>query len=285
MPASLFLPKAVQVKTVLPVAYIGSTPYTSLQQAVQDAGDKAVIELAPGSCVGSAACRVCQGADLNRERWRILYRFPQRFLFRQPGIGRIRRTVNAKKYHTGRRRDLERRNVRTTPAKRRGKIPISAGGGSERDFGFGCGAALQNNDNEKAEKPAAGGVMVLEGTLVLTADAAVRDNRAAANAGGVYLDASVLRMEANASVCHNSAVAGSEQSVMSCVGGVQAVADSQILLGGSARIFENAGTGGGVTLSDRAVLTVSDNGSISGNRAVIGTLAGKAVHTGGRRIR
>ena len=69
--------------------------------------------------------------------------------------------------------------------------------------------------------------------------------------------------------------------MMSCVGGVQAVADSQILLGGSARIFENAGTGGGVTLSDRAVLTVSDNGSISGNRAVIGTLAGKAVHTGG----
>lgn len=148
-----------------------------------------------------------------------------------------------------------------------------------------AGAALQNNDNEKAEKPAAGGVMVLEGTLVLTADAAVRDNRAAANAGGIYLDASVLQMEANASVCHNSAVAGSEQSVMSCVGGVQAVADSQILLGGSARIFENAGTGGGVTLSDRAVLTVSDNGSISGNRAVIGTLAGKAVHTGGRRIR
>ena len=50
--------------------------------------------------------------------------------------------------------------------------------------------------------------MVLEGTLVLTADAAIRDNRAAANAGGIYLDASVLRMEANASVCHNSAVAG-----------------------------------------------------------------------------
>ena len=275
------LPKAVQVKTVLPVAYIGSTPYTSLQQAVQDAGDKAVIELAQDLALDqplavSAKALTLTGKDGGSYTVSRKDSYSGSLVSVESGGQLTLKNIilDGGAIWSAETSVLRRQNG---GAKSQSPLAVVQSGTLVLD----AGAALQNNDNEKAEKPAAGGAMVLEGTLVLTADAAVRDNRAAANAGGVYLDASVLRMEANASVCHNSAVAGSEQSVMSCVGGVQAVAYSQILLGGSARIFENAGTGGGVTLSDRAVLTVSDNGSISGNRAVIGTLAGKAVHTGG----
>ncbi|MDD3192598.1 MAG: carboxypeptidase-like regulatory domain-containing protein [Oscillospiraceae bacterium] len=142
------------------------------------------------------------------------------------------------------------------------------------------GTILQNNDNIKAEKPAAGGVLANGGTLVLTGDAAIRDNRAAANAGGVYLADAALQMEGTSAITGNTA-SGNAQAVMSCVGGVQAVSTSRISLSGSASISGNTGTGGGVTLSDNAVLAVSGAGSISGNRAVLVTLAGKPVHTGG----
>lgn len=139
------LPKAVQVKTVLPVAYIGSTPYTSLQQAVQDAGDKAVIELAQGLVLDQPLAVSAKALTLT-------------------GKDGGSYTVSRKDSYSGSLVSVESggqltlKNIildggaiwsaetsGTAPAKRRGKIPISAGGGSERDFGFGCrsGAAKQ----------------------------------------------------------------------------------------------------------------------------------------------
>ena len=116
-----------------------------------------------GSCVGSAACRVCQGADLNRERWRILYRFPQRFLFRQPGIGRIRRPVDAKNIilDGGAIWSAETSVLRRQNGGAKSQSPLAVV--QSGTLVFDAGAALQNNDNEKAEKPAASGVWYWKG--------------------------------------------------------------------------------------------------------------------------
>ncbi len=266
----------VQIDTLPPQAYIDGTPYASLQEAIDGAADGAVIQLTQDllldrpltidrpvtlTCQGDAACTLSRQSSYDGS------------LILVNATGSL--TLEGVVLDGG---ALWNNSARGQNSGISAQAPLAeVKGGS---LILKSGAALQNNDNTKAEKPAAGGVLVTGGRLILTGDGAIRQNRSAANAGGVYLDGSVLQMEENATITGNLAAAAREDTLMSCVGGVQAVSTSQILLEGKASISGNSGTGGGITLSDRAILKLS-GGQISGNRAVAGTLAGKTVHTAG----